>query len=104
MKLAITGYTKQLQLINSEMGTSASFTFSSRADRSVLKHLLLQKFSLSFKLYQQFEMRTPKVLILYVSCATPSELLCKGKRKPGLYEQPPLLHMLQITSRSTYKI
>lgn len=84
------------------MGISAQFTFSSTADRSGLTHLLLKKFSLSFKLYQQFELRTPKpaVLILYIGCATPSDLLCKGKRKAGLYEQLPLLHMLQITSRS----
>lgn len=89
-----------------EMKTSAQFTFSSMADRSVPTHLLLKKFSLSFQLYQQFVLRAPKpaVLILYISCATPSELLCKGKRKAGLYEQLPLLHMLQITPRCTCKI
>lgn len=38
--------------------------------------------------------------MLYISCTTLSEQLCKEKRKVEIYAQLPLLHVLQITSRS----
>lgn len=81
MKLAVTGHTKQPQLITNSNSENQGLQLSLLLGLvNLCQHTLKKKkkqnkkFHVSFQLYKESELRIPKamVLTLYVTCATSS--------------------------------